>query len=91
MRQIYLDYAATTPLTDTVKEYIISILDEWGNPSSLHSKGNKPKQIISEAQQSIAKFINATNEKEIYFVPSGSAGNTLAIKGLTSDNPEDFL
>lgn len=89
MRQIYLDYAATTPLTDTVKEYIISILDEWGNPSSLHSKGNKPKQIISEAQQSIAKFINATNEKEIYFVPSGSAGNTLAIKGLTSDNPEE--
>ena len=89
MQQIYLDHAATTPLTDTVKEYIITILDEWGNPSSLHSKSNKPKQIISKSRQSIAKFINAANEKEIYFVPSGSAGNTLAIKGLTSDNPEE--
>lgn len=86
--RVYLDNAATTPLTDSVKEYLISILDEWGNPSSLHSKGTKPKQIISESRKSIAKFINA-NEKEIYFVPSGSAGNTLAVKGLTSDNTQE--
>lgn len=88
MKNIYLDNAATTPLTNSVKEYLISILDEWGNPSSLHSKGTEPKQIISEARQAVAKFINA-DEIEIYFVPSGSAGNTLAIKGLTSDNPEE--
>lgn len=88
MKKIYLDNAATTPLTDSVKEYLISILDEWGNPSSLHSQGQKPKQIILGARQSIAKFINA-NEEEIYFVPSGSAGNTLAVKGLVSDNPEE--
>lgn len=86
--EVYLDNSATTPLTDSVKEYLISILDEWGNPSSLHSKGTKPKQIILEAKQSVANFINAY-EKEIYFVPSGSAGNTLAIKGMTSDNPEE--
>lgn len=88
IKKVYLDNAATTPLTNSVKEYLISILDEWGNPSSLHSQGTKPKQIISEARRSIAKFINA-DEKEIYFVPSGSAGNTLAIKGLISDNPEE--
>ena len=85
---VFLDNASTTPLTDSVKKYLISILDEWGNPSSLHSKGTNPKQIISEARKSAAKFINA-NEKEIYFVPSGSAGNTLAVKGLVSDNPEE--
>lgn len=84
--RVYLDNAATTKLTDSVKEYLISMLDEWGNPSSLHSKGANPKQIISKARKSIAKFINA-DEKEIYFVPSGSASNTLAVKGLTSDNP----
>lgn len=86
--EVYLDNAATTPLSDSMKEYLISILDKWGNPSSLHSQGTKPKQIISEAIQSVEKFINA-NEKEIYFVPSGSAGNTLAIKGLVSDNPQE--
>lgn len=85
---VYLDNSATTPLSDSVKEYLISILDEWGNPSSLHSKGAKPKQIISESRQSVAEFINA-DEKEIYFVPSGSAGNTLAVKGLVSDNSQE--
>lgn len=85
---VYLDNSATMPLSDSVKEYLISILDEWGNPSSLHSKGAKPKQIISESRQSVAEFINA-DEKEIYFVPSGSAGNTLAVKGLVSDNSQE--
>lgn len=83
--RIYLDHAATTPLTCSVKEYLISILDEWGNPSSLHSQGAKPKQIIAEARHSVAKFISAV-EKEIYFVTSGSAGNTLSIKGLVSED-----
>lgn len=86
--QVYLDNAATTQLSDSMKEYLISLLDIYGNPSSLHSKGESSKQIISEARQSVAKFINA-NEKEIYFVPSGSAGNTLAVKGLVSDNPQE--
>jgi len=86
--KVYLDNAATTGLSDSTKEFLISVLDMWGNPSSLHSQGTKPKQIISEARQSIAKFINA-DVNEIFFTPSGSASNTLAVKGLTSDNPEE--
>lgn len=86
--EIYLDQAATTKLTDSVKEYLISILNDFGNPSSLHSEGRKAKELIEYAKKSVANFINA-DEKEIYFVPSGSAGNTLAVKGLTSDNPEE--
>lgn len=77
---VYLDNASTTNLSDSVKEYLISKLDEWGNPSSLHSQGTKPKQIISQARQSVAKFINA-DPKDIYFTCGGSASNTLAIRG----------
>ena len=78
--EIYLDNAATEPMFDSMKQYLVSILDYWGNPSSLHSLGIKPKQIISETRQSVAKFINA-DSKDIYFTPSGSASNTLAIRG----------
>lgn len=85
--KVYLDYAGTTPLTDSVKQYLISILEHYGNPSSLHSVGEPVKQIISEARQSVAKFINA-DPKDIYFTPSGSGANTLAVKGLTSENPQ---
>lgn len=83
--RVYLDNAATTPLTDSVKGYLISILDEWGNPSSLHSQGEKPKQIISSARQSVAKFINA-NSDDIYFTCGGSSSNTLAVKGFYQQN-----
>ena len=80
---IYLDNAATSILSDSMKEYLVSILDKWGNPSSLHSVGEPVKQIISNARQSVAKFINA-DPRDIYFTPSGSASNTLALRGYCS-------
>lgn len=85
MKNIYLDHAATTPLTNSVKEYLVSILDDFGNPSSLYGLSEKPKQIILEARKSIAKFINA-DSKDIYFTSGGSASNTLAIKGYYQQN-----
>ena len=83
--RVYLDNAATTGLSDSMKAYLISVLNEWGNPSSLHSRGARPKQIISEARQSVAAFINADPE-DIYFTSGGSASNTLAIKGYEQQN-----
>lgn len=82
---IYLDNAATTPLTNPVKEYLISILDDFGNPSSLYTISEKPKQIISEARKSVAKFINA-NSDDIYFTNGGSASNTCSIRGYYLKN-----
>ena len=38
MQKIYLDNAATTPLTSQVKQYIIESLDQFYNPSSLYQK-----------------------------------------------------
>lgn len=83
--KVYLDNSATTPLTDSVKEYLISILDDFGNPSSLYSLSEKPKQIISEARKFIAKFINA-DSKDVYFTGGGSSSNTLAVKGYFQKN-----
>lgn len=83
--RVYLDNASTTKLTDSVKEYLISILDIWGNPSSLHSQGEPAKKLILETRKSIAKFINA-DSKDIYFTSGGSASNTLAIKGYFQKN-----
>lgn len=85
MKNIYLDNGATTKLTEPVKEYLISILDDFGNPSSLYGLADKPKQIISEARKSVAKFINA-NSDDIYFTSGGSASNTLAIRGFYLKN-----
>lgn len=78
--KIYLDHAAATPLSDSMKQYLVSVLDLYGNPSSLHSAGEPVKQLLSDARWSVADLINA-NPCSIYFTPSGSAANTLAIQG----------
>lgn len=86
---IFLDNASTTPLSKDHKDYLISILDVFGNPSSIHSEGVISKQIIDDSRISVRKFIGATNpnESDILFTPSGSASNTLAISGFVKQNP----
>lgn len=77
---IYLDYAATTPLRPDVKQYIIELLDKYQNPSSLYQKGAEVRQIIDQSRRNVAGFINAKPE-DIVFTSSGSSSNTLGIKG----------
>lgn len=77
---IFLDNASTTPLSPSTKQYIIKTLDTFGNPSSLHQEGIQANKLISHARESVAKFINADTEN-IIFTSSGSASNTLAIRG----------
>ena len=80
MQKIYLDNAATTPLTPEVKQYIIELLDQYANPSSLYQSGIDVRQIIEQARKNVAKFINGKSEN-IIFTSGGSASNTLAIRG----------
>lgn len=77
---MYLDNAATTSLHPQVKEYIIELLDKFQNPSSLYQSGVDVKQIIEQSRKNVAKFIN-TDMENIIFTSSGSASNTLGIKG----------
>lgn len=82
---MFLDNAATTPLKPEVKDYIISLLDTYQNPSSMYQSGVNAKQIINTARNNVAKFINA-DSKDIIFTSGGSANNTLFIKGYTQRN-----
>jgi cysteine desulfurase len=80
---IYLDNNATTPLHPKVKEKIIDFLDNYGNPSSLYETGRKAKQMVEDARQKIADFLNCDPE-EIIFTAGGSEANNTVIKGATS-------
>ena len=82
----YLDNAATTSLSPEMKEYLISALDIFGNPSSAHSEGAKANRLIEEAREKIANFIKAGSREDIYFTSSGSASNTLGIQGYALAN-----
>ena len=75
---MFLDNAATTPLKPEVKDYVISLLDTYQNPSSMYQSGVNAKQIINTARKNVAKFINI-NPENIIFTSGGSANNTLFI------------
>lgn len=79
---MYCDYAATMPLSDEMKKYLCETMDKFGNPSSHYSLGDETRQIVESTRQSVRKFINAPDDCEVVFTPSGSASNTLAVKGF---------
>lgn len=87
---MFLDNAATTPLKPEVKDYIISLLDTYQNPSSMYQSGINAKQIIITARKNVAKFINADPEN-IIFTSGGSASNNLAIKGYIGNSISYFI
>lgn len=87
----YLDNAATTSLSPEMKEYLISTLDTFGNPSSVHSEGVKANRLVREVREKVVGFINADGSENIYFTSSGSASNTLGIQGYALANKCNIL
>lgn len=82
MKEIYLDYAATTPLDPRVKEAMEHYWDkEFGNPSSLHPLGVRAKEAIERARKRIALILHARPD-EIIFTGSGTEAANLAIFGV---------
>jgi cysteine desulfurase len=82
MKNIYLDYAATTPTDPRVVEAMLPCFTEvYGNPSSLHAFGQTAKYRVEEARQTVASFIGASPE-EIVFTSSGTESNNTVIKGI---------
>jgi cysteine desulfurase len=87
MEKIYLDHASSMPVDSRVLEFAQPyLIDEFGNPSSLHSVGLEAKRVIENARKKIAKLINAENETCIIFTGGATESNNLAIKGTALRN-----
>ncbi len=84
MKNIYLDYAATTPVDKKVyksmRPYFLKNKNLFGNPNSVHIFGQKSITAIDKARIEIADIISA-NEKEIIFTGSATESNNLIIRG----------
>jgi len=80
-KRIYVDNAATTPVSEEVINAMLPCFrDAWGNPSSLHADGQKAKDLVIEAREKIARSIGC-EANEIYFTSCGSESDNWAIKG----------
>ena len=81
-RRIYLDHSATTPVDPRVAEAMgRSILQVFGNPSSVHGYGQQARAAVDRARREVATLIDA-RPNEIIFTSGGTEANNLAIRGV---------
>lgn len=77
--QIYVDNAATTKMSKTAINAMLPYFDEvYGNPSSLHSVGQRANEALSNARERIAKILGC-EAREITFTSGGSEADNQAI------------
>jgi cysteine desulfurase len=82
IKPIYLDYNATTPHDPEVIEAMRPFFEtEFGNPSSSHWYGIKPKQAVETARKQVAGILNC-NPSEVLFTSGGTESNNHAIRGV---------
>ncbi|MDP2454853.1 MULTISPECIES: cysteine desulfurase family protein [unclassified Kaistella] len=80
MNKIYLDNAATTPLSEEVIDAMVGVLkNNFGNPSSTHSLGQEAKILIENVRREIAEYLKVT-PAEIIFTSCGTESNNMIIK-----------
>ncbi|MCU0661275.1 MAG: cysteine desulfurase [Myxococcota bacterium] len=87
---IYLDHNATTPVDPSVTAAMARASTEvFGNPSSLHSLGQKARLALHEARSQVARILKAEPE-DILFTASGSEADNLAISGVLGRSDKPF-
>lgn len=85
--QVYLDYAAATPLDRDVQNAMKPFFDrEFYNPSALYSKSTAVKQKLDTARQQIASVVGV-RPSEVIFAAGGTEANNLAIQGVATQFP----
>lgn len=87
---IYLDNAASTKISDKVKNKLFEVLDIYGNPSSQHQVGTLAKQEIINAKKIIAQRLRCKSN-DLYFTSGATMSNNLAIMGFFKKNPNGLL
>ena len=78
--QVYADNAATTKMSKTAIDAMLPYFDTiYGNPSSLHTPGQKAKEALEDARATVAKCLGC-EPREIIFTSGGSEADNQAIR-----------
>lgn len=86
MRRVYCDHAATTRChPEAAKLMYEYLVNEFGNPSSIHAFGRRARKGVEEARQHVADLIGA-RATEIFFTSGGTEADNWALRGTMYAN-----
>ncbi len=86
MNRVYMDNAATTPVSPAVLEKMLPYFSEcYGNANSIHSTGLDARKALNAARKKVATALNC-NPEEVYFTSGGSESDNWALKGVAFAN-----
>lgn len=84
--EVYLDNAATTKMTESVRNLMMEVMEEnYGNPSSMHTKGMAAERYLINAGEIIASALKVET-KELIFTSGGTESNNIALFGAARAN-----
>jgi cysteine desulfurase len=83
MKQVYLDYNATTPLRKEVQEAMAEDMEVFGNASSMHGSGREARARIEEARKRVGQLLGVP-AKTIVFNSGGSESNNTVFKTMSA-------
>jgi cysteine desulfurase len=91
MKEVYLDYAASTPVDPKVIKTMNPYFSEiYGNPSSTHKKGVEASKGVENAREQVASSLNVSPDT-ILFTSGGTEADNLALKGIAFQySPQDL-
>lgn len=78
---VYLDHAATTPISVEALAALTRELSRTGNPSSLHGAGRRARRSVEDARETLAAAAGA-HPSEVIFTSGGTEADNLAVKGM---------
>ena len=78
--RIYLDHAATTPVSAAARAATLAALDIIGNPSSVHAGGRAANAVLEGARDAVARFAGVGAE-QVIFTSGGTEALALALNG----------
>ena len=78
---IYMDNAASTMPSEKVIKCLKDNIEVYGNPSSLHTEGERAHKLITNTTETISKIFNCSKD-EVYYTSGATMSNNLFIQGF---------
>ena len=85
---IYLDSAASTKPSEAVIKTLTEMVGCYGNPSSLHSEGQRAKHVVNDARSGLSQRFGGG---QVFFTSGATMSNCLFIQGWMKRNPNGRL